>query len=172
MGRREWDSTNKNLSGMTYSPKERLLKKEASVKATQALRTASPRANNDKKETVIKDKQVNWKEWNLREAVDFESEIVNFVPVKQVASYNSPSVYSSPSSVNLVNDQPSEALKLDGAQKNAIRHLKNVLSNSISENTESTKLSSDNIENLQMNTDTSALIIKYILEVSLYVIIK
>lgn len=140
---------------MKYSPQQRKIKQEASVKATQAHRTESPRVQ--KKEDILK-KKVNWKDWNLRESVDFDSEIEKFVPVVQVG-------YQSSSEVNTNHDAKVLLSGTIQAQKDALRHLKNVITNSIPDNVQYTESSYDATESLEIDTDTSALFIKYILEV-------
>jgi exonuclease VII large subunit len=160
MVRREWDSTNKDLSDMKYSPQQRQKKKEVSLKATQAHRTASPLEK--KKDSIIKDKQVNWKDWNLRESVDFESEIEMFVPIVQVGSFIPSNEVNTP----VTNHAKEQCSGTNRAQRDALRHLKNVISNSIPDNVEDTESSNDQFENHAIDTDTSALFIKYILEVS------
>jgi hypothetical protein len=161
MVRREWDSSNKDLSDMKYSPQQRKLKQEASVKATRAHRTESPGAQH-KKDDILKKKKVNWKDWNLRESVDFDSEIEKFVPVVQVGSFHSSSVVNTQSVIHDANQHLSGTMQ---AQKDALRHLKNVITNSIPDNIEYAEPSNDTTESHEIDTDTSALFIKYILEV-------
>ena len=168
MKSREWDSTTRNLSDLTYSPQERRLKKEVLLKATKAHRSTSCIKN--EKRDFIKEKKVNWKEWNLREDVDFESELETFIPVNEIGSLpvsKSLVKRTAKSNNSCPNTEPVNTGNLDKAQKDAIRHLKNVLTNSVSESVPLPKVH----ENLEvhevheLNAETSALFIQFILNV-------
>ena len=172
MKNRAWDSTNKDLSGMTFSPQERRLRNQVSIKATKAHRTVSPLTSNQKDNT----KKVNWKEWNLRESVDFESELENYVPLFQTDCepnklFGSQSQDDPPNhlkvgnfQLNTSNDINTQHQGLNKSQKDALCHLKNVLKNSLSPD-QPTIDASDSVD--QINDEIGALLIRYIIEVGI-----
>ena len=84
------------------------------------------------------------------------------VPVVQVGSFHSSSVVNTQSVIHDANQHLSGTMQ---AQKDALRHLKNVITNSIPDNIEYAEPSNDTTESHEIDTDTSALFIKYILEV-------
>ena len=72
-GPKEWDSTTQNLSRLTYSPLELKLKQNVQTRYTNAHRPVKPAP--DLHPMLPNTKTVQWEDWNLKEPVDFDSEL-------------------------------------------------------------------------------------------------